>query len=67
MTVLWLLLDLVVGVLLAGAVAPLALALMPSESRGSWVLITAAIVCVIAFSIVRRCLVTASADDQDRQ
>jgi len=54
MHILWYLVDAVIGIVLAGAVAPLALALLPPEARGAWVLGGIAVGCVLAVSLVRQ-------------
>jgi hypothetical protein len=57
MQVLWLLLDVVLGVVLAGLLAPLALAALPDPVRGTPVLVIAGIACIVVVSIFRRVVV----------
>lgn len=57
MQVLWLLLDIVLGVVLAGVVAPLALYALPAPVRGPEVLMIVAVTCVVVVSIFRRVVV----------
>jgi hypothetical protein len=55
MHILWyLVVDVVIGLILAGAVAPLVLALLPPHVRGSWILGGIAIGCVLVVSFVRQ-------------
>jgi len=54
MQVLWLLLDVVIGVLLAGVVAPLALVMLPAPARGNSVLLAVAVACILVVSLFRR-------------
>jgi hypothetical protein len=57
MQVLWLVLDIVIGVVLAGVVAPIALVVLPDEVRGPNVLMIVAVTCVVVVSIFRRVVV----------
>ncbi len=57
MEVLWLVIDLVVGLVVAGIVAPFALFTLPDAVRGPKLLFTIAAVCVIVASILRRLVV----------
>jgi hypothetical protein len=57
MQLLWLVIDVIVGILLAGVVAPLALLSLPDQLRGPNVLIMASVTCVVVVSIFRRVLV----------
>ena len=57
MQVLWLLIDVVLGVLLAGVVAPLALATLPDDVRGPGLLLTVAIACIVGVSLFRHVVV----------
>jgi hypothetical protein len=54
MQVLWVLLDVVIGVLLAGVVAPLALVMLPAPARGNSVLLVVAAACIVVVSVFRR-------------
>jgi hypothetical protein len=60
MQVLSLLLDVVIGVLLAGVVAPLALAALPPEARGNSILLIVAVACIVLVAVLRRLVVTPS-------
>jgi hypothetical protein len=57
MQVVWLLLDVVVGVVVAGLVAPFALAAVPAPVRGAPVLVVGAVACIVVVSILRRVVV----------
>jgi len=57
MQVLWLLLDIVLGVVLAGIVVPLALVALPDPVRGPNVAVIVAITCIVVVSIFRRVVV----------
>ncbi len=63
MQVLGLLLDVVIGVVLAGAVAPLALFALPADARGSSVLFIVAVGCIFVVAVVRRLVVGGSRTD----
>ena len=54
MQILWLVVDVVIGIVVAGAVAPLALAALPGQARGPTVLAIVAIACILVVSLVRR-------------
>jgi uncharacterized membrane protein YfcA len=60
MQVLALLLDVVIGIVLAGAIAPLALAVLPAPARGSSVLLVIAVACIVVVSLFRRLVVRPS-------
>jgi len=66
MQVLWLLLDIVLGVLLAGLVAPLALAALPDPARGPSVVVIAGIACIVVVSILRRVVLGTPGAGQNR-
>jgi len=66
MQFLWLLLDVVLGVLLAGVVAPLALMALPAPARGPGVLAGVAIACIVAVSIFRHVVVGTPGAGQKR-
>jgi hypothetical protein len=57
MQVVWLLLDVVMGVVLAGLVAPFVVAAVPDPVRGTPVLVMAAVACIVVVSILRRVVV----------
>ncbi len=57
MQILWLLLDIVLGVVLAGVVTPLALAALPHPLRGPNVALIVAVTCIVVVSIFRRVVV----------
>ena len=57
MQILWLLLDVVIGVLVAGAVAPLALAVLPAPVRGNSVLLVVAVACIVVVAVFRRVVI----------
>jgi hypothetical protein len=57
MQVLWLVVDVVLGVVLAGVIAPLALVALPDPVRGPNVLLIVAVSCIVAVSIFRRLVV----------
>ncbi len=57
MQVLWLLLDVVLGVVIAGVVAPLALMAMPAQAQGPPVLLVIGVTCIVFVSIFRRAVV----------
>ncbi len=54
MQVLGLLLDVVIGILLAGVIAPLVLFALPEPARGRSVLLIVAVVCIIVAALLRR-------------
>jgi len=64
MHILWYLVDIAIGVVAAGAVAPLVLALVPPELRGSWLLGGVAVGCVVAVSLIRQFAIGTSRPDQ---
>lgn len=66
MQVLGLLLDVVIGIVLAGAIAPLALAALPQPVRGSSVLLVVAVACIVVVSLFRRIVVQPSRGRDDR-
>ena len=66
MQVLWLLLDVVLGTVLAGLVAPLALAALPDPARGIPVVVIAAVACIVVVSAVRRLVVGTPGAGQNR-
>jgi hypothetical protein len=47
-------LDVGVGLLLAGAVAPLVLVVLPAVARGRAFLFAISVACIVAMSLVRR-------------
>jgi len=53
---LWLLFDVVVGALLAGLLAPLAITLLPTSLRGGWALGVIAFAVVLIVAGLRRAL-----------
>jgi hypothetical protein len=57
MQLLWLLLDIVLGVLLAGLVAPVALVALPDPVRGPKVAVIVAVACIVVVSTFRRVVV----------
>ncbi len=57
MAVVWLVIDLVVGLLLAGIVAPLAVFTLPDAVRGPKLLLAVGGLCVVVVSILRRLVV----------
>ena len=57
MQVVWLLLDLVLGVLVAGLVAPFVVTALPDPARGTPVLLVAAVACIVVVSVLRRVVV----------
>ncbi len=58
MQVLWLLLDVLLGVVLAGLVVPIAVATMPDAGRTRSGLLIIVVACIIAISVFRRLFVT---------
>ncbi len=62
MQVVWLLLDVVIGVVIAGIVAPLAIMAMPSQAQGPSVLLAIGVACVVFVSIFRRTVVGTPGD-----
>ncbi len=62
MQVLWLLLDVVLGVVVAGVVAPLALMAMPAQAQGPSVLLIIGVTCIVFVSIFRRTVVGTPGD-----
>ncbi len=64
MTIPWLVLDVVLGLLLAGLVAPFALAALPEQVRGPGVLALAAVTCIVVVSIFRRFVVRTPGVDE---
>lgn len=62
MQVLWLLLDLIIGVVIAGVVAPLALIALPEQAQGPSVLLIIAVTCIVFVSIFRRTVVGTPGD-----
>ncbi len=57
MQLLWLVLDIVLGVALAGIVAPLALFALPDPLRGPNVVLLVAVACIVVVSVLRRVVV----------
>ena len=57
MQVLWFLLDIVLGVVLAGVVAPLTLVALPDQVRGPNAVVFVAVGCIVVVSVFRRLVV----------
>ncbi len=57
MQFLWLLIDLVVGLFVAGIVVPLVLAALPDPVRGPNVLLFVAVACIVIVTVFRRLVV----------
>jgi hypothetical protein len=57
MQVAWLLLDVVLGVILTGLIAPLALVALPGPAHGTTLLVLVGIACIAIVSFFRRVVV----------
>ena len=66
MQVLGLLLDVVIGILLAGVIAPLVLFALPEPERGSSVLLIVAVGCIIVAALLRRLVLRPSQTSDTR-
>ncbi len=53
MRILWLLVDVIIGVVLAGLLAPLAVAALPRRFAGPALLATVAVACIVLVSLLR--------------
>ncbi len=60
MQILELLLDVVIGILLAGVIAPLVLFTLPDQARSSSVLLIVAVACIVVAALLRRLFVRPS-------
>ncbi len=57
MQIIWLLIDVVIGVVVAGAVAPFVLTALPERAIGPALLATVAVVCIVLVSLLRHAFV----------
>ncbi len=57
MQIIWLLIDVVIGVVLAGLAAPFALTALPERTAGPALLATVVVVCIVLVSLLRHAFV----------
>ncbi len=57
MQILWLVIDIVVGVIVAGAVAPFAIAALPDARNGAAFLAAVAVACIVIVSLLRHAFI----------